>query len=147
MYTSRSHFTGRSWTVWALGATLVTVGTWAVAKPVTSDIQARYLQERALCLNGQSNQDRITCLKEAGAARAEAIRGSLDNGGAAAYERNARSRCERVSAPDRQACVSRMDGQGTTTGSVAAGGIYRELVTREVGTPNPAPPDSPTKPQ
>jgi hypothetical protein len=27
----------------------------------------------------------------------------------------------------------RIQGRGTTTGSVAEGGIYRELVTREVG--------------
>ena len=49
--------------------------------------------------------------------------------------RNALKRCEALREPDRQDCVLRMQGQGTTTGSVAGGGIYRELVTREVGEP------------
>jgi len=49
--------------------------------------------------------------------------------------RNVLKRCEALREPDRQDCVLRMQGQGTTTGSVAGGGIYRELVTREVGEP------------
>jgi hypothetical protein len=35
--------------------------------------------------------------------------------------------------------VLRTQGQGTTTGSVAGGGIYRELVTTEVGEPSDKP--------
>ena len=34
--------------------------------------------------------------------------------------------------PDRVACLARMDGAGVTLGSVEEGGIYRELVVREV---------------
>ena len=34
--------------------------------------QSRYQSERAVCLHGLSNQDKATCLKEAGAALAEA---------------------------------------------------------------------------
>jgi hypothetical protein len=49
--------------------------------------------------------------------------------------RNALKRCEPLREPDRQDCVLRTQGQGTTTGSVAAGGIYRELVTIEVVEP------------
>lgn len=40
---------------------------------------------------------------------------------------------------DRNDCVARIQGQGTTSGSVAAGGIYRELVTRIVGEVPAAP--------
>ena len=47
------------------------------------------------------------------------------------YARNALKRCEPLSEPDRGDCVARMQGGGTTSGSVAGGGIYRELVTRE----------------
>ena len=44
----------------------------------TAAIEAAYRQERAKCLDGRSQQDRATCLQEAGAARAEALRGRLD---------------------------------------------------------------------
>ena len=47
------------------------------------------------------------------------------------YVRNALQRCERL--PDE---VSRMQGQGATSGSVAGGGIYRELMTRELIPPS-----------
>ena len=42
-----------------------------------SDANARYQAERAVCQSGQSNQDRATCLKEAGAALHEAKMGRL----------------------------------------------------------------------
>ena len=42
----------------------------ALAAPASkAEAQARYQQERAQCLSGQSHQDRRTCLQEAGAAR------------------------------------------------------------------------------
>ena len=95
-----------------------------------SDAEARYRQERAMCESGQSQQDRATCLREAGAALAEARRGRLDDG-LAPYQKNALIRCEGLPSEERDACQARMHGQGTTRGSVAEGGIYRELVTRE----------------
>lgn len=61
------------------------------------------------------------------------------------YLRNALTRCERLSGDDRQDCVSRIGGKGTTSGSVEGGGIYRELVTREVGAV-PAPPGTAATP-
>lgn len=51
----------------------------------------------------------------------------------AQYMRNALKRCEPLSGDDRQDCVARTQGKGTTTGSVQGGGIYRELVTTQVG--------------
>ena len=39
--------------------------------------QSRYDSERAVCMHGLSNQDKATCLKEAGAALQEARRGQL----------------------------------------------------------------------
>lgn len=81
-----------------------------------------------------AGQDVATCAKEAGAAKAEARRGLLNNGDAD-YARNARARCDALPASDRQDCRARIDGQGTTRGSVKEGGIYRELITREVGVP------------
>ena len=95
-----------------------------------SDAQTRYPQERAACDSGRSYQDRATCLKEAGAAYEEAKRGRLADG-SAQYQQNALARCNVVPSEERGACHARMQGQGTTSGSVEGGGIYRELVTRE----------------
>jgi hypothetical protein len=113
----------------ALGASLG-IPAGAFAAPPT-DAQQRYQQERAACLSGQSAQDQSTCLKEAGAALEEARRGRLAEG-SAQYQQNALARCTVLPPEEREACHARMQGQGTTSGSVAAGGIYRELIIREV---------------
>ena len=96
-----------------------------------SDARTRYQQDRAMCESGQSHQDRATCLREAGAAFDEARRGGL-NDGQAQYQQNALIRCNALPPEERNACQARMQGQGVTRGSVAEGGIYRELVTREI---------------
>ncbi|MGA0609386.1 hypothetical protein [Caldimonas sp. KR1-144] len=117
----------------------------APAKPGASsppgEARSRYEQERAACLSGRSSQDREACLREAGAARAEAARLAAGED-PAVYARNARLRCERLPPEDREACLARMDGRGTTSGSVAGGGILRELVTVEIGPRPPAQPAS-----
>ena len=107
------------------------------ATSAQADIQARYLKERAVCLQGMSNQDRATCLKEAGAARDEARRGLL-NDGDAKYKRNSRERCDALTGDDAADCRARMRGAGTTTGSAEAGGIFRETVTVETKPADPA---------
>jgi hypothetical protein len=121
---------------------LATGGATAATKaPAPSDIaQSQYQKERARCLDGTSNQDRDTCLKEAGAALAEARRGTLgtDEGN---YERNARERCTPLPDEERSSCLARMRGEGTTSGSVQGGGVIREL--REVTS---APASVPAKP-
>lgn len=104
--------------------------TGAASRANQAEAQKRYMQERAACLNGQSNQDRATCLKEAGAALAEARRGGLDDD-SSAYSANQRQRCDRLSGDEQQACLARMDGRGSVRGSVAEGGILRELVVRD----------------
>ena len=96
----------------------------------TSDAKARYESERAACLNGSSNEDRKTCLKEAGAAYEEARRGKLDNHHDA-YDQNAYKRCDAQPAEDRDACRRRIQGEGSVTGSVEAGGILREITVPE----------------
>jgi hypothetical protein len=106
----------------------------AAGKTEAADRLARYQQERAVCTSGRSNQDRATCLREAGASYAEAQRGGLGDS-SASYERNASQRCDRLPEDDRLDCAARMKGQGSHSGSVAGGGIYRELTTREVTLP------------
>jgi hypothetical protein len=111
------------------------------AKPL--DIQARYQRDSALCMSAKYKGDRDECLGEASTARSMALPSpvDLDPG---RYARNALKRCEPLPEAERRDCVSRMQGQGTTNGSVAGGGIYRELVTREsapaASAPEVAPP-------
>ena len=124
-----------------LFALLACLGASASAAPTTGTAGSRYQQERANCLSGETAESRSDCLREAGAARAEGAR--LGSGESEElYEHNARLRCQRLPDEYRRACLARMEGQGTTSGSVEGGGLLRELVTREVGTPpqtQPAP--------
>ncbi len=104
-----------------------------------TDADARYRLERATCVEGRSPQDRSTCLKEAGAARAEARRQGLDNGETAAQLRaNALQRCQRVHDDDRNACERMVLGGGQRSGSVAAGGVLMQITT-PVAPAAPAP--------
>jgi len=119
----------------SLGVALCAVGVFLGATAAAaadsgrlSSAQRVYQQDRAACMSGQTNQDRATCLREAGAALQEARRGGLDDR-QAEYERNRLLRCDSQPAEDRQDCVRRMSGEGTTSGSAAGGGIIRELVT------------------
>lgn len=108
---------------------LASVAAGANALPPKED--ALYQQERAACLDGSSAQDRTTCLKEAGAARAEARRNKLDNGETQAQLRaNALLRCKPVAESDRAACERMALGEGTRSGSVAAGGVLKQITTQ-----------------
>jgi hypothetical protein len=119
------------------------------AKESARDIESRYQRERASCVDGHSQQAPESCLREALAARAQAQGQGLDEAGAD-YGANAVQRCARLDEELRAACVARMRGQGTTSGSVGGGGIYRELITREpaedaaarrpAASPTPTPP-------
>ena len=99
---------------------------------------------RASC--DQSHQGRATCQREAGAALQELRRNprSLDNKESADYAANARARCNALEGDDRAACIARMDGAGSVSGSVAGGGVYRELVTRDPAVPISPSGDKPT---
>jgi hypothetical protein len=101
--------------------------TAAMAAGNSPDANSRYQAERAACNSGRSNQDRATCLKEAGAALGESKMGRLD-GDQGAYDQNALIRCNALPADDRDACQRRIKGEGTTSGSALEGGLVRELV-------------------
>lgn len=122
-------------TLLLIDAALACSGVLAAAPRAESPAAALYRQERAVCLGDRSNQDRATCLREADAAYAEARRGGLDVG-AAPYTDNARRRCDPLPEAQRQACEARMQGQGSTRGDAASGGIYRELTTPEAAAPD-----------
>ena len=129
------------------------IGTAAAAPAVAPDVQARYEQERARCLTGQSGQPQETCLKEAGAARDAARQGQL-NDGDAKYRKNAKERCDALAGDDKRDCIARSKGSADTTesGSVKGGGILRETVTREAppapdaASPTASPAASPAAP-
>jgi len=104
----------------------------AVDSAVVKSATQRFERDRAVCVRGRSSQDQATCMREAAAALAEVKRGRRTNANED-FTRNALRRCEALQDDDHADCQARMHGQGTTSGSVAGGGIYRELVTREVG--------------
>ena len=107
---------------------MLIAGVAAAAGGKLAEAQARYQQDRAACISGQSHQDRATCLREAGAALQAAKRGDIGEG-QNAYEQNQLNRCERLPQEERGDCVRRMRGEGTVSGSVESGGVYRELRT------------------
>lgn len=131
----------------ALAATLLSAGlllglapTHAASQPsgaTPMTPEARYRADRAACIEGRTGQDRATCLKEAGAALAEARRRQLESP-ATDHAANALARCERLPDADRADCRLRMQGVGSQKGSVDGGGILYELVTKSVGAPAPA---------
>jgi hypothetical protein len=116
-----------------LGAMLALLVAGAAAAPNTklSDAQLIYQKERAACLVGEPGRDQTACLREAGAALQEAQRGTLMAGHEREFEQNKVIRCAALPAVDREDCVRRMRGEGSTSGSVQQGGILREL-TREL---------------
>ena len=128
-----------------LAGMLASSSSFAAKSSGESEARASYQRERAVCLSGKSNQERATCLKEAGAAFDQARReGWRDD--SAQNARNEHKRCLTLPDAERKDCLARMQGQGTASGSAAAGGIYRELVTREVGAPVVAPAETEVKP-
>jgi hypothetical protein len=97
----------------------------------SANAKARYEQERSRCLSGQSGQDQKTCLREAGAALQASRQGQLDDHGAR-YTRNALERCKPLPSDEAKDCRDRILGQGSVSGSVKGGGLYREKATTEV---------------
>ena len=122
-----------------LATLLALAGTPTLAArdaPVSSvSIQQLFEAERAACLAGISHQDRATCLKEAAAARNEAMRGRLDNGETPDQRRaNALARCRVQPAADRADCERLARGEGLNEGSVAEGAVMKQTITRSVGS-------------
>ncbi|HEY8358492.1 MAG TPA: hypothetical protein VIL30_13625 [Ramlibacter sp.] len=107
----------------------VTAATAQVATGTTGiDASGSFQQEVNACNTGRTQQDRDTCLTEARNARADKSRGVLDTG--SNLEANAMGRCEVFnSGEDKAACQARVMGMGSANGSVAGGGLIREVET------------------
>jgi hypothetical protein len=107
----------------------VTAATAQVATGTTGiDASGNYRQEVQACMSGRTQEDQATCLREARNAQAEKKRGALDNAGGQ-FQANAAARCNVLTGEDKAACQARMMGFGDTSGSVAGGGLLREVET------------------
>ena len=105
-------------------AALLLAGAAALA---ATTAQQQYQKDRAACMSGASNQDRATCLQEAGAALHESSRGGLSSPDQQVLGNNRVQRCATLPEPDRQECTLRMQSAGSTSGSAQQGGMLREL--------------------
>ncbi|MBX3657117.1 MAG: hypothetical protein KF740_01655 [Ramlibacter sp.] len=106
-----------------------TAATAQVATGTTGiDASGNTQVEKSKCLSGLTQQDTATCLKEANNAAADKKRGVLDNPGEN-YAANAVQRCEVLMGEDKIACQARVVGYGSTDGSVAGGGVIRQIET------------------
>ena len=110
----------------------------AAGNATTADTKAKDQRPAGSCQYGPSTDGNAGCMTKADSDETRSRQAALDRD-PTQYMRNALVRCDRLTGDDRQDCVLRISGKGTTSGSVEGGGIYRELVTREVAVPQPAP--------
>lgn len=115
----------------ALSLALAAAALFAAPAAFAQSAEQRYQAEVARCNTGQTQQDRATCMREAGAARDEAGKGNLATPQSTEMDRNATERCKAQPVADQAACLQRVEGTGVTTtqGSVEGGGVIRETVT------------------
>jgi hypothetical protein len=111
---------------------LASAAALAAPKAAAADSPAGKGQWNSNCTYGHTHTPSGTCMTKADFDETRAREAALD-ADPSQYMRNALVRCERLAGDDRKDCVSRIQGQGTKSGSVEGGGIYRELITREVG--------------
>jgi hypothetical protein len=113
----------------AIALLAMTAATAQVATGTTGiDASGSYQQEVQACMTGKTQQDQATCLKEARNAQADKKHGVLDNAGGQ-FQNNAAVRCDVLSGEEKAACQARVLGYGSTSGSVAGGGMIREVET------------------
>ncbi len=112
--------------------------TWADNSPSKTDIEALFQQDRAACMDSASMHERSSCLREAGAVRAEALKGMRPAApDPDQLQANAVQRCQRLPDEDKALCERRIQGEGNIKGSVEAGGLLRELVIELPARPKP----------
>ncbi len=133
MNTARGRSSRPAWALLGLLAALGCSSALAAGKATPLDPKLRYQRESAACSPVRLSDERANCLSEA-STRYASTRALPEEERADALARNALKRCEPLPEAERKDCMARIQGQGTVSGSVQAGGIYRELVTREVVT-------------
>jgi hypothetical protein len=125
-------------TAW-LAAALLALSGAAQAAPKAKNVdelRMQYERERAACMTGQTQQPRDVCLREAGAAYAQARQGRLisPDDRPEQWAANALKRCQAQPLEDREMCERRVR-EGSVTGSVAGGGQMKTLTVRSTDIP------------
>ena len=134
MNTHRCH-SAATW----LGAALLALSGAAQAAPAARNVdplRMQYERERADCMTGRTQQPRDVCLREAGAAYAQARQGKLisPSDRSDQWAVNALKRCEAQKGEDRQLCERRVR-EGQVVGSVEGGGQLTTLTVRSTDIP------------
>ena len=92
------------------------------------DASGNAQSELAACNSGKTQQDRQTCITEVRNANAAKRAGKVDNSGGR-FKQNALSRCDVFQGEEQIACQARVVGYGEAAGSVAGGGVIRQVET------------------
>lgn len=110
-------------------AVLAMSATAQIASGTTGiDNTGNAASELAACNNGTTQQSRETCITEVRNANAAKRAGKVDNAGGQ-FGANAMARCDVLSGEELIACQARVAGYGNPQGSVAGGGVIREIET------------------
>ncbi|MFP5466313.1 MAG: hypothetical protein ACLGG8_02130 [Gammaproteobacteria bacterium] len=114
-------------TTLSLVLTLPFVPAWAAGDRAGMD--AQYRADRQACMARPDPESRRDCLRDVGAVRQEALRGTRDPGvDAAQLERNALARCTvHKDKIDHALCLQMVRGEGQASGSVEGGGVIRQI--------------------
>jgi hypothetical protein len=102
-------------------------GTQENAMIKTTTIALGSLLFVAFSAGAADTDKRDPAVREAQAAKLEAKRGGLTDAGEAQLKQNRYARCDAHQGDDKEYCIRRMNGEGTVSGSVEGGGLYREL--------------------
>ena len=117
----------KSLAAFCVTALLAVTATAQIASGTTGiDATGNAASEMAACNNGTSQESRETCITEVRNANAAKRAGKVDNANGQ-FEVNAMQRCNVLTGDDKLACQARMAGGGTAQGSVAGGGVIREI--------------------
>ena len=114
---------------------LVTLPAFAATASNSEQAERRAIfeRDRAACETGRSTQERSLCLHDVTVAYRMPHTNKPYDLDPSTYARNQALRCGPLKDKDLEACMARMRGAGSTSGSVETGGILRELTTIEVG--------------
>ncbi|HEY1131976.1 MAG TPA: hypothetical protein VGF12_21395 [Roseateles sp.] len=124
---------------WLAAGLMVLAGVAQAAGPKAGNVdplRLQYEREKADCISGRTGEPRDVCLREAGAAYAQARKGQLVAPGdrPEQWARNALLRCQAQPPEDRDLCERRVR-EGQTSGSVSGGGQLTTLTVRSTDIP------------